>query len=123
MQLHYKLSDLKEKSGFTNQKISDETGIPLSTVTRICNGQTDNPSYRNVVDIIVCMDGSVDEIEGIEHPDKGISSKVLELYEREINHKNKWIQCLFTTCMALVLVFVAIVLFDVLNGNVGYVRY
>ena len=42
--LHHKLTDLKEKRGLTNQQISNKSGVPLSTVTRVFNGQTDNPN-------------------------------------------------------------------------------
>ena len=39
-----KLTELKEKSALTNQQIADLSGVPLSTVTRIFSGQTDNPT-------------------------------------------------------------------------------
>lgn len=121
--LAHRLVQLKEKSGLTNQQIVDKSGVPLSTVTRILNGQTDNPSYRNVADIVIAMKGSLDDIEGIEHPEEKTPDKVLELYERTIDQKNRYIKFLFITCVVLMSVIIIVLLIDILNGNIGFVRY
>lgn len=60
-----KLTELKEKSALTNQQIADLSGVPLSTVTRIFSGQTDNPSFQTISDIVNVMGGSLDEIVGV----------------------------------------------------------
>ena len=123
MQLHHKLNELKEKNGFTNQKIADKSGVALSTVTRILNGQTDNPSYRNIADIVVALGGSLDAVEGIEHPHEKTPDKVVELYERELKHKNRMIRTLFISFLAVTSVLAIIVLIDVTNGGIGFIRY
>lgn len=63
--VHEKLKDLKTKKKLTNHKISELSGIPLSTVTKIINGKTDNPSFQSIKDITMAMGGSLDEVAEI----------------------------------------------------------
>lgn len=125
--MNHRLTKLKEKSGLTIQQISDKSGVAVSTISRILNGETDNPSYRHVADMVIAMGGSLDELEGIEHhqthSQEKHHEKILALYERSIAQKNKWIKILFIALVAFVSVFVAIVLMDVLHGDIGFVRY
>lgn len=126
--MNHRLTKLKEKSGLTIQQISDKSGVPVSTVSRILNGETDNPSYRHVADMVIAMGGSLDELEGIEHhydthTHEKHHEKVIALYERSLTTKNKWLKALFIALMAFVTVFVAIVIIDILHGDIGFVRY
>lgn len=126
--MNHRLTKLKEKSGLTIQQISDKSGVAVSTVSRILSGETDNPSYRHVADMVIAMGGSLDELEGIEHhydthTHEKHHEKVLGLYERSIAQKNRWIKTLFIALVAFVSVFVAIVIIDVLHGDIGFVRY
>lgn len=121
--LVHRLVQLKEKSGLTNQQIADKSGVPLSTVTRVFNGQTDNPNYQTVANIVIAMKGSLDDIEGIERPCEETTDKVIELYERSIAQKNQYIKLLAIVCIALVSIIVTVLLIDILNGNIGFVRY
>ena len=50
-----KLEELKAQKGLTNQQIADLSGVPLSTVTRVFNGQTDNPNIQTLEDIVKGM--------------------------------------------------------------------
>lgn len=43
------LKKLKKQSGFTNSKISELSGIPLSTVNKIFSGATENPRYATLL--------------------------------------------------------------------------
>ena len=121
--LHLKLSKFKERSGLTNQQIAEKSGVPLSTVTRVFNGQTDNPNYRTVADIVLAIGGSLDEMEGIKQPGEVVPDKMLQFYEKELDNKNKWIKILFLSFLAITAVLVTIVMIDVLNGGIGFIRY
>ena len=121
--LAHRLTQLKEKSGLTNQQIADKSGVPLSTVTRIFNGQTDNPTYRNVADIVSALGGSLDAMEGIEHPHEKTPEKVLELYERMVERQRRYIKFLFFTLLALVGVIIILSIVDLTHSNIGYLRY
>lgn len=121
--LCHKLSQLKEQRGLTNQQIADISGVPLSTVTRVFNGQTDNPNYRTVADIVIAMHGSLDAIEGIVHTQEKTPDKVVEIYEQTIKNKDKWLKVMFIALMIMLGVMATITLIDALNGNIGFIRY
>ena len=64
--LSTQLKLLKEKRKLTNQQLSDLSGVPVGTINRILSGQTDNPSFQTVCDMVMAMDGSLDELVGIQ---------------------------------------------------------
>lgn len=127
--LSTQLKILKEKRKLTNQQLSDLSGVPVGTINRILSGQTDNPSFQTVCDMVLAMDGSLDEIVGIkETPDENAEKKVranqeiLSLYESMIVSKNQWIHRLFVCCCVLTLVLIFLVVFDLTNPAVGFFR-
>lgn len=127
--LSTQLKILKEKRKLTNQQLSDLSGVPVGTINRILSGQTDNPSFQTVCDMVLAMDGSLDEIVGIkETPDENAEKKVranqeiLSLYESMIASKNQWIHRLFVCCCVLTLVLIFLVVFDLTNPTVGFFR-
>ena len=56
---------MKDQRKLTNQQLADLAGIPVGTINRIMEGQTDNPSFQTVCDIVMVLDGSLDELVGI----------------------------------------------------------
>ena len=75
MMLATQLKLLKEKRGLTNQQLADLSGVPVGTVNRILSGQTDNPSFQTICDLVLAMDGSLDELAGIEKGPEGPEAK------------------------------------------------
>lgn len=123
-----KLVELKEKSSLTNQQISELSGVPTSTITRILSGQTDNPSFQTINDIVVAMGGSLDEITGNssqKQPNKkeDVHERLIKFYQDALAHKNKWIRTLFICLCTVMAVLLFIVLFDILNPHLGFVKY
>lgn len=134
--MHRKLQELKKKSNMTNQQIADKSNVPVSTVNRILAGQTDNPSFLNVCDMVKAMGGSLDDVAGngeraessARHTSavdevSAVYREMIDRQDKTIENKDKWIKRLFAIAVALTVVFVGIALFDILNGNIGYVRY
>lgn len=103
------LKELKDKRKLTNQQLSDLSGVPIGTINRILAGQTDNPSFQTVCDMVMAMGGSLDELVGI----RGSAGKdqppangdIIYLYEKVIQSKNKWLIRLFVCCCVLILFF------------------
>lgn len=135
---------MKERSHLTNQQIAELSRVPLGTVNRIMAGQTDNPSYLNLRDIVLAMGGTMDELgephtltseknktNGDTEPmDASYIDKLISVYQQSLTHKdnvikekNSWIRTLFICLIILVGIFVGIALFDIFNPGVGYVRY
>ena len=120
------LKELKDKRKRTNQQLADLSGVPLGTINRILSGQTDNPSFQTVCDIVMTMDGSLDELVGISEPEQdhpkpmGPGREIIELYQTIISGKDKWLHRLFLCCCFLTLVLVAIVGYDLTHPTVGF---
>ena len=128
MMLATQLKLLKEKRGLTNQQLADLSGVPVGTVNRILSGQTDNPSFQTICDLVLAMDGSLDELAGIEKEPAPAEAKgrvnhdLIHLYEKMIDHKNRWIHRLFVLSCLLASIFVFLVIFDLMNPATGFVR-
>ncbi len=121
------LKHLKDLRKLTNQQVSDLSGVPIGTINRIMSGQTDNPSFQTVCDIVMAMDGSLDELVGIKEATplqekKLASNELIQLYESMLENKEKWLHRLFICCCCLMLVLIGIVTFDLLNPHVGFFR-
>ena len=115
------LKALREKRKMTNQQISDASGVPLSSVNRVFSGQTDNPGFLMIRDIVVAMKGSLDEIAGIKHHSSA-DDQIIALYERSIANKDRWIKRLFVFSVSVVAVILVFLLIDILDPSIGFIR-
>ena len=118
------LKILKEKRKLTNQQLADLSGVPIGTINRIMAGQTDNPSFQTVCDLVMAMEGSLDELAGIREetpPErKAASREIIHLYESMLENKEKWLHRLFVCCCVLTVVLIGIVAFDLMNPHIGF---
>ena len=64
-QLFIQLGALMEKHGFTNQSLSDASGVPAGTISGIRSGQIANPGFEAVCAMMRAMGESVDALMGI----------------------------------------------------------
>lgn len=118
------LKRMKEESKLTTKQISDLSGIPESTISRILSGQTDNPTFDTVYAIVKAMGGSLDQLTDIPtETETEDPSPLVALYEKVITDKDRYIRLLIVICCALVSVLIFLVVSDVLNGTTGFVRY
>ena len=128
MKLYHPIKASERKRKLTNQQLSDLSGVPVGTINRILSGQTDNPSFQTVCDMVMAMDGSLDELGG--HPARDSPGREKKpgqpgdpiLYEAMIESKNKWLHRLFVCCCVLTLVLIFLVIFDLMNPSVGFFR-
>lgn len=121
-----RLKELKDQRKLTNQQLSDLSGVPVGTINRIMAGQTDNPSFQTVCDMVMAMGGSLDELAGIQTPGGGEPSPpgedLIRLYERTIEGKEKWLYRLFFLCCVLVAVLLGVLIYDLTHPMVGFFR-
>lgn len=60
------LNELKQKAGNpSNAEIAELSGVQESTISRLFSGSVDNPRFQSVVDIVIALGGSLDELVGI----------------------------------------------------------
>ena len=118
------LKKLKDESKLTTKQISEKSGIPESTISRILSGQTDNPSFDSIYAIVKAIGGSLDSVfENDIKTNNDDTSPLIKLYEKVISEKNWYIKLLIILCGILILSLILIIIIDVLNGTVGFVRY
>lgn len=121
------LKEMKDRSGLTNKELSELSGVPLSTVSKIMSGHTDIPNYQTVCDLVKAMGGSLDALAGIRpaeeaKPEKAGESDEIKLYIQMIEDKNRWLRRLFVICCILMTVIIGILLFDYLHPTIGFIQ-
>ena len=122
------LKALKLKKNLTNQELSDLSGVPVGTINRIMANQTDNPSFQTVCDIVIALDGSLDELAGIrpkkdsEAENAKYTPEIEAIYKQMIHSKDKWIFRFFVFSCFIVAFIVFLLIFDLLNPNIGFFR-
>ena len=120
-----KLVELRDAKGWTNQKLSDESGVPLSTVTRICNGQTDNPTVLQVEKLANALGCSIDEITGVKQVEQKVApdDNLIQLYKEIIRTKDKYIRLLSCALIGILVCLIVVLLIDLLVHDIGYFRH
>ena len=81
--IYERLRELKGRSGMSTQQISDRSGLPASTISRILSGQTDSPGFQTVCDLVRAMGGSLDELAGLSQGKIELQA-VIPLYDRAL---------------------------------------
>lgn len=139
----------KEALGMTAQQLADSSGVPKSTVDRILRGDTPNPSMQTILDLAgsvgydlfnsqapTLTQAPVDASPYLQHiiamyerqiADKEAShAREMAKHERQHNlmtaEKNRWIKILAIIVGILGAGVVAILLIDILNPTVGWIR-
>ena len=119
-----KLKELKAAKGLTNQQIADLSGVPLSTVTRLFNGQTDNPNIQTIEDIVNAMGGSLDNITGIKQAEQKFDpdDNLIQLYKDIIQNQRKYIKLLAGAIISILIVILIMLFLDMFILDVGYFK-
>lgn len=135
-----KLKMIKEDKNLTNVEIANLSNIPLATITRVFNGQTPNPTFETISRIAIGMGVSLDELCGLKQADAPpIPSPIentLNSYSELLQEKDERIKELKEekererkdrhrmTCVLICVVglLMALLAFDLINGQVGYFR-
>lgn len=124
MNLEY-LRTLKAQSGLTIDQIADLSGVSAKTINRIFSGETENPGFQNVADIVKALHGSLDDMAAIKIEEdapveKETESRLVLLYREIIRNKDKWIKTLAIALGAVMSVVLFLLIFDIMNPTVGW---
>lgn len=138
------LQTLKEDKGLTSADIAKLSGVPEQTVKRIFNGTTPDPRFDTIAKITISLGGSLDIISGLRPETdfkpstpvrKALSASADLIGEKdiriaELKEELKRERCAKTIILccaaAFSVLFVSLLtflIFDILNGNVGFIRY
>lgn len=120
------IKKLMEEKQLTARQLAEISGVPISTVTRVISSQTSDPGILTVTALVSACDGSLDALMGLTPPATAPNadhSALVDMYERTLATKNKWIQRLFVVCCCLLVFVLAYLVMDATNGNFGLIRY
>ncbi len=125
LELEHELNKLKEEKGLTAKEIAEASGVPLTTVNRILSGQTPDPCYSTVCKLLDVLGATDDDKKKVFSgtTDTEHYKAMVALYERGIAHRNKWIKLLTGVLLGIIAVIIIVLVIDILNPNMGYVRY
>lgn len=124
LELEHRLNKLKEEKGLTAKELAEASGVPLPTVNRILSGQTPDPCYSTVCRLLDVLGASNDDKKTFEESSNVEHYKsMIALYERGLAQRNKWIKLLAGIFIGIVAVIFIVLVVDVLNPNMGFVRY
>lgn len=125
LELEHELNKLKEEKGLTAKELAEASGVPLPTVNRILSGQTPDPCYSTVCKLLDVLGATDDDKKALlsENADNERYKELIALYERGLAQRNKWIKLLAGVFIGIVAVVVFVLIIDILNPNLGYVRY
>lgn len=137
----------KTERGISNQQLSDASGVPKATVDRILRRDTSNPSLQTILDLAAAVGYSFSN-----HPEQppatpqeiGIKDPMvqhlIQVYENRgksyeerikrntahfnmlLQEKNRWLKFSLTMNIILIVFICAILIYDVTNLNVGWIR-
>ena len=134
------LNTLKIKGNFTYSDIAKLSGIPEATVRKIFSGETADPRFETLAKLVISMGGSLDDIVQ-SHKETEIENNAVmvlkEAYEARIDalrervedikkyaeslHRDK--KMLGLVVLALGILIVGILVFDIALDTNGWVRY
>lgn len=125
------IRSLMEERGVSAVKLSEASGVPVTTINRLISGQTENPTIQNCADLVTALNGSLDEMMGI-HTSSSDDKHGVHIYTASwetgmayraiIANKDKWITRLFV-CLAAMISLILLVLFiDILHPDLGWIQ-
>lgn len=141
-----KLKPFVDQAKLTYRQLAELTGISESTVSRILTGQVE-PKHSDMVAIAKVVGASLDDIAGIVRPeteeirelrikvreqDAEIRSQaaVIAAHDREIaradkaaEYLKKIVRVLALAVAVTVTAVMTVLVYDVLNGDIGWARY
>lgn len=83
-----KLKGEKNRRGLTNQQLSDISGVPIATTSRILAGAVSNPGIYHIAPLCAAMGVSLDGLMGVDPP-PGDDAAELAALRQELAHREE----------------------------------
>lgn len=135
--------ECKGSMGLTNQQIADRSGVPKSTVTRILQKATPNPSMQTLADIAVAVGYEMEPVrpavlqdstkdayitylqEALEAEKKSCKAQIAEqkaLRNQIAAEKNRAIRYLAIALILTLMFLITWLVIDVTHPTVGWIQ-
>ena len=122
-----RLNDQVASANKTQQQLSDLSGVDVSSLSRMLTKEAYDPGWSKVRDLVLALGWSLDALAGIiPAPKAQEAPSLVEMYDRIISHKNKWIRRLAIACAVFCVVLIAIVCYfvwDATHPYAGVIQY
>lgn len=126
MDIEY-LKSLKQAKNLTVKDLSNLTNIPEGTINNLLSGKTENPSFEVVQKLAIALDADTNYIIFGRKNDSNDTDAELDAliasYHEHIRMLSKDKTYLAAISLFLTLFIVAVLIFDLVNGGIGYIRY
>ena len=125
------LDALKTQGNWTYQQLSEVSGVPSSTISRLFSGKM--VGMDSAAAVLQAMGGSLDALMGMQPPlDAKTDHSNIEMYQTALRHSRetltdlrRWMRRFFAAfCIAVGLtIFILVaILFDCLHPEVGWIQ-
>lgn len=134
-----KLAEYRKESGLSMEDIAEQTGLSVSSISRIYNGVTTNPSIDTLISIVAVTGGSMDAVCGIATatPPDGFTQldlDVLKIFAKTQNRTQAALQThihslqrvlrlSMTANVLFVCLIIFVLIFDITHPTMGWVQY
>lgn len=122
------LKTLKQAKNLTVKDLAKLTKIPEGTITNVLSGKTENPSFDTIQKLAIALDADISyiiggqKLEELEDVSETIET-IRKIYKEQIKLlNNDKIFLAIINCILVVLIAI-VLLFDLFNGSIGYIRY
>ena len=128
-----RLNALKTKAGITCSEWSKLSTVPEATIRKIISGETPDPRFDTIMKLVSSIGGSMDDIVGVKKEAEIENNAVMVLkdtYETKIAYLKDHMESLkqdkkmlIRLVIALGVILVGILIFDIILGTHGWVQY
>ena len=143
-----KLKTIKKDKNLTNAEIHKICNVPLATVTRVFDEESQGGNFETYVSLARGLGFSLDELAGLKQPnEQPLASPIIETFNsyseilkekderiRELKEQNAALENekshirhekrkITSALLGLVLILVVGLLIDLFNGHIGNFRY
>ncbi|EOU2128086.1 TPA: helix-turn-helix domain-containing protein [Clostridium perfringens] len=85
------INKLKKEKGLTNEELSQKSGVPLGTLSKITSGITKDPKLETLKSIAKVLDCSLDDFDDTSNTNSTISKDEIILLNqyRQLSQRSK----------------------------------
>lgn len=126
---------MKAESGLSTRKLSELSGVAEGTISKILSGQTEKPSFEAVNALTAAMGYSIESLLSDMPKEKKIGvtdhyqhiidayKEQIEMHKEQICSHRRAIKILYFSLAAIVACVMFLLIFDLINPNIGYIIY
>lgn len=128
--INIKLKELKEKANLNIKEISDRSGVPYSTVQKIFSGEITSPNAESLYKIVKVLGFTMEDLFEDPPSQKNDPADLLNIIDVQSKANNIYISSLkrdkriLSIAFAILVTFIlCILIYDLLNGGIGFIHY